>query len=115
MKRFLVLALLVVAPSLAASPLENTWQMGNQSLRFEAGRVSGFAGCNNLNGTYTTSGTRLSFSNFATTRKACEKSVMDAENKFLSQLVSVKTHSISRDGKRLTLLGDVVLRLTMAQ
>jgi heat shock protein HslJ len=115
MKRLLVLALLAVAPSLATSPLEKTWALGKQSLRFEAGKVSGFAGCNTLSGTYTVSGTRLSFSGFATTRKACEKSVMDAENKFLNQLTSVKTHSISRDGKRLTLLGDVVLRLTVAQ
>jgi heat shock protein HslJ len=114
-KRLFVFALLAIAPSLAASPLEKTWQLEKQSIQFESGKVSGFAGCNNFSGTYKVTGLRLEFSGFATTRKACEKSVMDEESKFLNRLASVKTYSISRDGKRLTMLGDVVLRFTVAK
>jgi hypothetical protein len=115
MKRLFVFAVLAIAPSLAASPLENTWQIGKQSIEFKAGKVSGFAGCNNFFGEYTTKGARLSFSALGSTRKACEKDVMDEESKFLNQLGSVKTYSISRDGKRLTMLGNAVLRLSVAK
>jgi heat shock protein HslJ len=114
-KRLFVFALLAFAPSLAASPLEKTWQIGKQTIQFEAGKVSGFAGCNNFSGGYTVNGVRLSFSALASTRKACEKPLMDEENKFFNQLASVKTHSISRDGQRLTMLGDAVMRLTIAK
>jgi META domain len=115
MKRLFVVAMIAIAPSFAASPLEKTWQIGKQSIQFEAGKISGFAGCNNFVGGYTTNGVRLSFSALASTRKACEKDVMDEESKFLNQLGSVKTYSISRDGKRLTMLGNVVLRLSVAK
>lgn len=110
MKRLFLFALLALSPVFAQSRLETTWQNGKQNFTLDAGKISGFAGCNNFNGSYKQSGVRLEFSGFATTRKACEKGIMDAENTFLTQLASVKTHSVSRDGKRLTLLGNVVLR-----
>ncbi|MFN3265568.1 MAG: META domain-containing protein [Deinococcales bacterium] len=110
MKRLFVFVLLALCPVFAQNRLETTWQNGKQSFTLSAGKISGFAGCNNFNGRYKQSGVRLEFTGFATTRKACEKSLMDAESTFLSRLASVKSYSVSGDGKCLTLLGDAVLR-----
>ena len=49
------------------SPLTGT----TLTLAFRDGRVSGFAGCNEFQGTYTRDGDRLTIGRLATTRKAC--------------------------------------------
>lgn len=68
-------------------PLEGKWKIsiygldwngsGNAdnhpylNFQYESSRVTGFAGCNDLNGTYSKDGFRLSFSEMAVTRKMC--------------------------------------------
>lgn len=111
MKRLILLAILATT-SFASSSLERTWQLGsNQYLTLEAGKVSGFAGCNNFFGSYEKNGSSLKFSALSSTRKACEKPIMDVEYQFLQKLGSTKRFVISQDAKRLSLIGDGVLRL----
>ncbi len=111
MKRLIALCLFV-ATSFASSPLERTWQLGSeQYLTFAAGRVNGFAGCNTFSGSYTQNNSSLTFSAFATTRMACEKLIMTSENQFLQRLSRTKRFVLSQDAKRLSLIGDGVLRL----
>ena len=67
-----------------------------------AGALSGFAGCNQYNGAYETSGSNgLTISNVATTRKACADDVMTLESQYTAALAKVTTYSIS--GVKLTL------------
>jgi heat shock protein HslJ len=83
--------------------VESTDLTDTISLAFAAdGAVSGFAGCNQYNGTYTTSGTDgLTISGLAMTRKACEAAVMTLESQYTTALGNVTTYSIS--GNTLTL------------
>ncbi len=104
---------MLLTSSFASSPLEKTWQLGTtQSITFEAGKVSGFAGCNSFFGTYTQQGANLNFSSMGSTRKACEKNIMTSEAKFLSLLEKNRRFLISQDGMRLTLIGETILRFT---
>ena len=66
------------------------------------GALSGFAGCNQFNATYETSGSDgLTISNVATTRMACAEDAMALESQFTAALAKVATYSIS--GTTLTL------------
>jgi heat shock protein HslJ len=66
------------------------------------GALSGFAGCNQYNAGYATSGSDgLTISNVATTRKACAEDVMTLESQYTAALSKVTTYSIS--GVTLTL------------
>ncbi len=113
MKSFILTSIMLLASSLASSALEKTWQFGQtQSITFEAGKVSGFAGCNSFFGTYNQQGTNLNFSSMGSTRKACEKNIMTSEAKFLSLLEKNRRFLISQDGMRLTLIGETILRFT---
>jgi heat shock protein HslJ len=60
------------------------------------GKVSGSAGCNDYNGTYTTDGTSLSFSPLRTTRKACSPEIMAEESRFLAALAHVARHQLGQ-------------------
>ena len=73
------------------------------SLSFRAeGAVGGFAGCNQYNGSYATSGTDgLTISDVAITRKACEDDAMTLESQYTAALAKVATYAIS--GNTLTL------------
>lgn len=73
-------------------------------LRFqpEESRVSGFAGCNNLNGSYQTDGVSLTFGMFAMTMMACPN--LDQETDFMRSLESVDRFTIL--GESLVLSGD---------
>ena len=103
MKSFILASVMLLTSSLASSALEKTWQFNpTQNITFEAGKVSGFAGCNTFFGTYTQQGTNLNFSSMASTRKACEKTIMQAEAKFLGLLEKNRRFLISQDGMRLT-------------
>ena len=63
------------------------------------GRVTGSAGCNNFMGTYSVSGSSLTFGPAATTRKMCaQPGVMEQEQQFLKALESVAT--IRQEGER---------------
>lgn len=61
----------------------------------EAGRVSGYTGCNNLSGGYTLQGPRLSFTPLATTRKACLEDTIEPQ--LLDVLSKVDNISIAGD------------------
>lgn len=52
-------------------------------LRFEGNRVSGGVGCNSLTGTFASDGTRLTISQLASTRMACEPALMALESRLV--------------------------------
>jgi heat shock protein HslJ len=66
-----------------------------------AGTVSGSAGCNRYGGRYTSSGSALKMSTFASTQMACATKIMAQESVFLKMLASVRSYAIS--GTTLTL------------
>ncbi len=67
-----------------------------------ADALSGFAGCNEYNATYTLSGTdAISITQVATTRKACAEDAMALESEYTAALGKAATYEIS--GDRLTL------------
>ena len=53
------------------------------------GQASGNASCNQFTGSYVLSGTDLSFSKMATTRKMCPPVLMEQETRFLAALQRV--------------------------
>jgi len=66
------------------------------------GALSGFAGCNDYNATYATSGSDgLTITAVATTRKACDEAAMNLEAQYTAALGNVATYKIS--GSTLTL------------
>jgi heat shock protein HslJ len=74
------------------------------------GKVSGFSGCNNYGGTYTTSGGSIAVSRkLALTQKACARPVMVQERLYLAALTATRTYSIA--GNNLTLRGRSGLTL----
>jgi putative lipoprotein len=82
------------------------------TVRFEDGRVSGRAGCNQYSGYLQAAGDALRVSETRTTRMACPPPVMEQESRLLSALAAVRT--ARREGDRLVLLdegGRVRLRL----
>jgi heat shock protein HslJ len=77
--------------------------------RFEAGRVSGFSGCNRFTGGYTLDGDSVVVGPLAGTMMACSDPQMAIEKTFLSGLTGALRKAIS--GDRLTLTsasGDVL-------
>jgi heat shock protein HslJ len=62
------------------------------------GRLSGSASCNNYTGGYRLSGEGLSFSDAATTRKACLPPLMEQERKFLEALHAMDRFEIDPSG-----------------
>jgi heat shock protein HslJ len=69
------------------------------TLRFEASRASGSAGCNQYSGTYTSSGSSLTFGPAATTRMMCAEpeGLMEQEQRFLQALRSVASARLEGD------------------
>lgn len=80
------------------------------SLRAASQHLSGFAGCNTLQGRYIQRGTSLVFKPLATTRMACEPEVTQQENRFLQTLGSVDSYRI--EGRQLSLMQGDVVKLT---
>ena len=68
---------------------------------FTADTVSGSAGCNDYNGSYTLDGDKVTIGPLATTRKACEQPVMDQETAFLTALQTPAT--VEQNGGIVTL------------
>lgn len=52
----------------------------------QEGRLSGFAGCNRIMGSWKAEGTALTFTGVATTRMMCDQASMKIEEKFLGYL-----------------------------
>jgi heat shock protein HslJ len=79
--------------------LERTLLNTEITAMFENGKLTGSAGCNTYNGTYTaTSGSsenEITIGPLATTRMACEGRVMDQETRYLSALEAAETYTIS--------------------
>jgi len=68
------------------------------------GKVAGSAGCNRYSGTYTVSGSNITFSSpMASTMMMCEQAVMDQESAYLKALGEAKTFTVN--GGQLTLTG----------
>ena len=83
----------------------NRQSLGITATFTSSGRLSGFSGCNNYSGSFTT-GRLLSISipnKLAVTQKACSQSVMTQESAYLKALTSA-THYLVLRG-RLSLLG----------
>ena len=57
-------------------------------MRFGDGEVSGDTGCNSFRASYATTADRIEFGPAATTRRACEETMMTQEREFLAALVS---------------------------
>lgn len=73
------------------------------TLNFEAGRVIGTDGCNRYSGSYTTDGEKITVNeDFATTKMACEESIMEQASAFMAMLTQVTTSRYN--GQQLTLL-----------
>lgn len=70
----------------------------------EGGRVSGHAGVNRYNGSYTQNGTAMSFGPAATTKMAGPPELMRIEEEFLAMLPKVKSWRI--ETAWLQLIGD---------
>ena len=64
------------------------------TLRFEEGRASGFAGCNQYGGSYTVRGDSITFGPAAATRMACSEG-MDVEQAYLSALPRVVRFAVA--------------------
>jgi heat shock protein HslJ len=74
------------------------------TITFEAGRASGFAGCNRWFAEATHDGASLRFGAAGATRMACEPPMMQIESDFLSMIE--RTRAYRRDGDTLTLLDE---------
>ena len=75
----------LIPPSTVTAPIAGT----QLDVVFGIASVGGSAGCNSFTGTYGTNGTALRISPLATTRLACDQTVMDQETAFLSALQGV--------------------------
>lgn len=71
-------------------------------VRFVDGKISGTAGCNRMNGSYSIASNVLSFGDIATTRMMCSEKQMAQEAKFLALLKGKVT-------KRYSVSGDLIL------
>lgn len=91
--------------ALAAAPRPVT-------VRFEAGRVSGFSGCNNFMGSYTVAGDQLTIGPLAGTMMACPEPEAAIEKAFHAALSGTMRYSIQ--GEQLTLLATSGSALSFA-
>jgi heat shock protein HslJ len=70
------------------------------ALRFESGRLSGFAGCNNFSGSYTLAGDQLKIGPVASTQMACPEPGSSVETAFHKALSGNLRYAV--DGDHLT-------------
>ncbi len=77
--------------------------------RFEAGRVTGFAGCNTFTGPYTLKGNRLTVGVLAGTMMACPEPAMSLERAFHAALTGTLSYAIAGDRLSLTAASGAVL------
>jgi heat shock protein HslJ len=75
------------------------------TLSFTDSSITGFAGCNQIFGSYKQTDSKLTFSSLSSTRKACEASKMKLERNFMDSLSKIQVFKLSKDGKTLTLTG----------
>ena len=82
------------------------------TLNFQAEQVSGSAGCNNYNGSYQTTGSKIEFGPMAATRKMCAQplGIMEQEDSYLADLAAAYEYNLR--GNSLEIKddqGDVIL------
>ena len=67
---------------------------------FDAGEVTGSAGCNNYFGPYETSGSEITIGDLGSTRMACQDppGVMEQETAYLTSMPNASTYSIGESG-----------------
>ncbi|MET0398697.1 MAG: META domain-containing protein [Longimicrobiaceae bacterium] len=84
------------------------------TLRLEAGRASGFAGCNTFSSGYLMSANNLAMTSLASTRMACAEG-MELERAYLAALDETLSYRVTTQGLEL-LSGDrrVLARFTAA-
>lgn len=87
--------------ALPGQPLAAVQGANALTVRFEGGRVHGFAGCNHFMGSYALDGGRLALGPVGGTMMACPEPVMAVENRFLKAFSG--TLQIAVAGDRLTL------------
>ncbi len=68
-----------------------------------SGTVGGFAGCNNYSGSYSVSGSTITFGALVVTAKACGDVATTVESIYLGSLAQMTTWQVSSDGSTLTL------------
>lgn len=66
---------------------------------FEGDRISGSGGCNRFTGTYQTESNKLSIGALASTRMACEESMMNQETKYLTALQGAQRYEVNSQGE----------------
>ena len=72
------------------------------TIAFADGSVSGSAGCNTFNGSYTVSGDSLTFGQLATTNMACDTAPTAVETIVLERLAKVAGYQLTTDSLTLT-------------
>ena len=77
--------------------------------RFNEGRFSAYAGCNQMTGAYTLDGSKLKITGPASTMMACPEPVMAAERAILDALAKVDRFDFDEAGDLLLIGGDAVL------
>lgn len=102
---------LVGLPGHTASTLDKLERSVNA--RFDAGRVTGFAGCNTFTGSYTLREQRLTVGVLAGTMMACPEPAMSIERAFHSALTGTLSYTI--EGDRLNLTADSGAQLTFVK
>ena len=78
------------------------------SATFDAGTVSGNAGCNDYTGGYTVDGDNLTIGTLAATKKACGPAETAVETAFLATMGKVATYAVSAGSLELKTTGENV-------
>ncbi len=66
---------------------------------FEGDRISGSGGCNRFTGSYQTESSTLSIGALASTRRACEQSIMIQETRYLAALQAAQRYELDNQGE----------------
>ena len=77
-------------------------------IRFSESRLSAYAGCNQMMGSYTVQGNTLKITGTASTMMACPPPFMESEQKFGEALGKADNFNVTGDNMQLR-LGDTVL------
>ena len=80
------------------------------TVRFESGRLSGFAGCNNFSGSYQLDGDRLTIGPVASTQMACPEPGSSIENAFHAALAGTLRYAVDGDSLTTTTASGATLR-----
>ena len=75
------------------------------SIDLDAQQISGFSGCNNFGGSFTTSGEAVRVTQLRSTQRGCEQTVMEQESQFLKAIQAVE--QIQMEEGQLVLLSTV--------